>query len=172
MTAAMNDVVIPAYYEDPEVLAGVVDAVRGSALAGRVIVVENVRSKGAAMAVGLQHVTTERMAFFDADLVGLTPDAVDLMLSPQEGMVIGAIKAPSLFSGQRCLPTAIAARANLAGSGYGAEIKLAKTALAAGVPIRFVELPGVHHLTTEEKGKGLAVHVNRWADVALGLVTP
>lgn len=167
----MIDVVVPAYREDPAVLAAVVAAAEGCPGVGSVVPVIGVRGKGAAMAVGLRSVATARVAFLDADLVGLRSEHVAALLAPPDGMTIGVVTGPSLLSGQRCLPTELAARARLAASGYGAEIRLFRAALFAGLPLRFVELAGVHHLSTEEKRRGLGLHAERWADVVLGLVT-
>lgn len=167
----VTDIIIPAYREDPAVVAGVLEPIRASHHAGRIILVTDVASKGAAMAAGLARAITGRVAFFDADLTGLTTDAADRLLAATDGLVVGVVTVPSLLSGQRSLPTTLARQAGLTGAGYGAEMRINRAALRTRTPIRFVDLPGVHHLSTEEKGRSPAVHVKRWADVILGTIT-
>lgn len=95
--------IIPAYNEEPTV-AGVVGALRASPYVREVIVVCDGSSdgtaalargagatvfelpknqgKGAAMLHGLTHTDASVVAFFDADLIGLTPDHVERLVLP------------------------------------------------------------------------------------------
>ena len=95
--------IIPAYNEEPTI-TGVVEALRASPHVREVIVVcdgstdrtaerarmagatvfdlPNNAGKGAAMLHGLTHTDASVVAFFDADLIGLTPDHVERLVFP------------------------------------------------------------------------------------------
>ena len=136
------------------------------------------RDKGTAMARGLERVRTPYVGFVDADLEGLEGWHLDLLVSTAQenrAMVVGARSVSidrretvrlAMFppiGGERVLPTSIARAAILAGSGYGAEIRLARSCWAASVPIIETDLPGLHHLG---EGTDLVAHLDRWLQLA------
>ncbi len=169
----MIDVVICAHNEAPSIGA-VLDAVAGAPSAGRVIVVADActdqtadvatahgagvvsidaHDKGSAMAAGLDAVTTPDVLFIDADLDGLEPAHVEALLTaaPHGGQVVGLreYQPPRLppISGERRLPAAVARGASLAGSGYGAEVRLDAAVGRAGLPWRHYRMKGVSNPT-------------------------
>lgn len=170
----MIDVVVPAHNEaqtiGPVVRAlqaspsvrqvivvndGSTDRTRQAALdAGAIVRTIDARDKGSAMAAGLEHVETGSVGFIDADLHGLTPLHVEQLAAHPGLMVVGQRdrSTPSLaglppIGGERVLPTEIARAADLAGSGYRAEMRLARAARRAGVATLRVPLRGVLHRT-------------------------
>ena len=172
--SSLVEAIIPSYYENENLLREIRRTVSRSCFVTVVHIIRDVPDKGTAMAMGLDLVSAPRVAFFDADIMGLTDQNVDDMLRyNHDHMVVGQITPiPSPFSGQRVMPTELARMANLRDTGYGAETALAKAALVNGVPISFVRMSNVYHRSTEDKGKPLSLHVKRWAEVgkeALGL---
>lgn len=172
------DVIIPAYHEGVS-LSEVARAVDNSMLHGQLIIVENVKGKGNALLRGLEKVQTDRVAFFDADLLGITGSHVDLLLSAPAGAMTCGTVTPRWpltnlqerwgtvsFSGERVLPTWLARATPLEGVGYGCEAAFHKAAAAYGVPVHYVHLNGIHHKTTAEHGKPFSHHVKRWSEVA------
>lgn len=169
------DVVVCAHNEATRI-APVLDAIAGSFAVGELIVVAdactddtarialeytasiitpNFHNKGSAMAAGLRGVTTELVAFMDADLRGLTSETVTALLTipPLNGQVVGLRDGyPRIFgalpslSGERRLPAEVARSAGLSGSGWGAEMLLNCAVAKAGLPWRHVVLNGVDNL--------------------------
>ena len=135
----------------------------------------NAADKGSAMAAGLNMVQSNRVGFIDGDLHGLTPGDVDrLAAAPADSMAVGLrgraarIDLFPLFSippigGERILPAAVARDAQLNGSGYAAEMRLAAAAKRAGLRTVDVPLRGVTHRT--RTGPRAAM---RWAQVTTG----
>lgn len=176
----MTDVVVPAHNEATRI-APVIEAILGSPLTSSCIVVADdcndqtadvarlagafvteigARNKGTAMAAGLRLVNTRRVMFSDADIVGLRPEHVSLMLSlpPLDGQLVGVRgntvagtplpfarvfgALPSL-SGERRLPTDFVRSVRLAGTGWEPETALNVAVVRAGLPHRQVILKGV-----------------------------
>ena len=114
------------------------------------------RDKGTAMATGLGAVTSELVAFLDADLRGLTVHQVDRLLTtpPLNGQLVGlrdgyphiCAAFPSL-SGERRLPTWLAREVPLLGSGWKAEMLINVAVARAGLPWHHVVLQGVDNLS-------------------------
>lgn len=125
--------------------------------AGAVTTTEPRADKGNAMRVGLSWVTSERVLFCDADLGGLTSDHVAAMLTlaPLSGQVAGLTDTPAVgltrllppITGTRRLPTALARRLPLEGSGYGTELRIDAVLGRLHVPHRTVVLRGVTNPT-------------------------
>jgi polyisoprenyl-phosphate glycosyltransferase len=174
----MTTVVIPACDEAASI-GDVVAACVGAVGVGAVIVVVNgtdngtataatnagaglvlwqpAADKGAAMAAGLAEVHTERVLFCDADLIGLTPEHVEAMVTvpPFGGQLCGLTDTVAAgltkylppITGQRRLPTAVARRIPLGGSGYRAELHIDAAIGRLGLPHRTVILRGVTNPT-------------------------
>ena len=164
------DVIIPAHNESGTI-EGVLEAVRGSEYVGHVIVVADncddathvlamqytssvlpahFSNKGSSMAMGLDYVHTPYVAFCDADLEGLRSDHIDELCSLEnKGQTAGLfswnnMKLPPI-TGQRCLPTEVAKRSGLFGSGWEAEHRINATVSAMGLPWKHFHLDGVKH---------------------------
>ena len=168
------DVVICAHNEQATV-GRVLEAVSGSSEVGTTIVVADActdataevatragalvlqtdaHNKGSAMALGLAWVGTEHVVFIDADISGLLPGHVDALCTrgPSTGQYVGCrdgyplafLIFPSV-SGERRVPTSIAHRARLAGSGWEAETRLNVAVAQAGLPWLHEVLVGVHN---------------------------
>lgn len=175
----MTDVVIPACNE-AATIGAVIDACSRPGAVSEVIVVANgctddtvhtaerhgafvvttpEADKGAAMALGLDYVTTERVLFCDADLIGLRAEHVAAMVhqSPLGGQLCGVTDTPAAgltkflppITGQRRLPTAFArkVRGSFAGSGYGAELRIDAAVGRGGLPHKSYVLRGVTNPT-------------------------
>lgn len=175
----MTDVVIPACNE-AATIGAVVDACRASAFCTDVVVVVNGTTdetaavafdhgavvvvlpyspgdKGNAMSVGLGYVVTPAVLFCDGDLVGLSPEHIDGMLTlpPADGQLCGLVDTPAAgatrylppITGQRRLPTDIARQIPLAGSGYEAELRIDAALGKMRTPHRTVVLHGVTNPT-------------------------
>lgn len=107
--------------------------------------------KGEAMAEGLRHVRTRRVAFSDGDLAGLSVGHVRALCVPYIGQTVGLrdngsrllSAAVPPISGERCLPTAVALSADL--RGWGAELALDAAVAEAGLPTRRVVLRGARN---------------------------
>jgi polyisoprenyl-phosphate glycosyltransferase len=106
------------------------------------------RGKGAAMMCGLRFATSHRVAFVDADLVGVTSAHITALTNDNGGVIVGYRDNASWMlsrlppiSGERCMPTAIARSVNL--SGYGAESQLNAAVADAGLPVDKILLHGV-----------------------------
>lgn len=195
-----TDVVICARNE-AATIGAVVDAFRACPNIGRIIVVDDCSTddtmreafahgasvipgpgmgKGAAMRTGLQFVSTERVIFSDADIVGLTAGDVAELAAPFPGMICGLRDNGSeLFgpvppiTGERSLPTAIARATPL--GGYGAELALDSAIGRAGLPVRTFTMRGVRNPSRAslrrtaqvlarlpENARGLALYSLAW----------
>lgn len=170
------DVVVCAHNE-AERIAPVLEAIAASPALGKLIVVADActddteaiastftshvlpiaaKNKGTGMATGLAEVTTDLVAFMDADLRGLRSQTVTELLTvpPLDGQVVGLRDGyPHIFgifpslSGERRLPTAIARAADLAGSGWKAEMRINAEVAKAGLPWSHFVLNGVDNLS-------------------------
>ena len=126
-------------------------------------------NKGSAMAAGLTAVTSDLVAFIDADIEGLMPAHVTALctLPPLDGQLVGLRSGypawsgvfPSV-SGERRIPTWLAESVPLAGSGWRAETLINVAVAKAGLPWRHVKFEGVTNLA---KGK-IVNHPIEWAD--------
>jgi glycosyltransferase involved in cell wall biosynthesis len=110
----------------------------------------NIPGKGEAITAGLEHVTSDRVIFVDADLINFETRHVELLAADRSGMVIWTVdddyepKWANLTrynAGTRSLPTALARCAYL--EGYEMENMLNLAAGLHRVPIVFKKLPGV-----------------------------
>jgi hypothetical protein len=142
------------------------DTAAAAAVAGAARIVPGPRrGKGAAMAAGLEYVTTDRVLFCDADLRGLTPAHVRTLVDcPTPGMVVGLRPAASHLpawlppiSGERCLPTAVARAADLAQQGWRAELALDAAVVRAGLPSTHISLAGLDHAVGRNPLRALQV---------------
>lgn len=190
----MSDIVVPARDEEATI-GDVIDACLGAPSAGFVIVIANgctdstaqvaaahgafvvvsdKADKGAAMAEGLRWVDTDTVLFCDADLVGLTSDHIEglLTLPPLNGQLAGLVDTPVSglarclppITGERRLPTAFARRVGLSGSGYEAELRIDAAVGKAGLPHRTVVLRGVSNPT------GAVATPRRFASMSLSVL--
>jgi len=125
--------------------------------AGAITTSEPRADKGNAMRVGLGWVASDEVLFCDADLSGLTSEHVAAMLTlgPHDGQLAGLTDNPVVgltrfappITGQRRLPTALARRLPLEGSGYEAELRIDAALGRLRVPHRTVVLRGVTNPT-------------------------
>lgn len=115
--------------------------------------------KTAALALGLKNVTTSHVLLLDADLTGLTPDAITTLITPVlDRSAIASLSlrgnAPYLWrligldyiSGERVLPYALLAphlQAMSALPRFGFEVFLNRLLIASQRPIAVVPLPDV-----------------------------
>ena len=150
---------------------GTADAARAhdAACAGKLQVIQHSpnRGKGAAMQTGAEATEAPVLVFFDADLVGLTPDHVEAVLAPvREGgkaMALGVFRggrgATTLaqilvpnISGQRAIRRDVfLAIPDVAHAGYGVELAITSYVLGEGLPMTRVVLKDVTHPMKEEK---------------------
>ncbi len=126
--------------------------------------------------MGLRYVTTERVLFVDADLVGLRPEHVVAMcvISPLDGQLVGVrgqvdgmpINAPIAvwpsISGERRLPTALGRSLRLRGAGWRVETEINAAVARARLPHRQIVLRGVANPIKKGLGKAL----REWVQVA------
>jgi glycosyltransferase involved in cell wall biosynthesis len=125
------------------------------------------RGKGAAMVTGADAATADVVVFLDADLIGLTPEHVEALLSPVlSGKVVMAlgvfrggrgattlaqILAPNI-SGQRAIRRDVfLAIPCVSKSGYGVELAITGFVIEEGLPMCRVVLTDVTHPMKEEK---------------------
>lgn len=172
----MTDVVIPAN-DEAATIGPIIDACHGAGVgsvivvvngadngtsqaataAGAIVTWEPKADKGNAMLAGLAWVASDEVLFCDADLVGLTAAHVTGMvtLPPHNGQLAGLVDTPATgltrflppITGERRLPTAVARRLPLAGSGYEAELRIDAALGRMRVPHRTVILRGVTNPT-------------------------
>lgn len=134
--------------------------------------------KGGAMVAGAKCTDADVIAFFDADLVGLTPLHVEALVQPvldgRSDMSIGVFKqgrrctdwaqkiAPYI-SGQRAIRREdFLSAPGLEGTRYGVEVSLCRYARSRGLNTVMVPLPGVTHPMKEEKLGLLRGVIARW----------
>ncbi len=180
--------VIPAFAEE-NTITGVVQAVQKSPLVGEVIVVndgspdrtaaaakgtgarvidlpEN-RGKGGAIEAGCAATAAEVLLLLDADLIGLTPEHIDLLLAPvlagEADMTVGvfgsgrfltdlAQKLAPQLSGQRAVRREIVSSVpDLSAKRFGVEMALEDSARAAKARVAVVRLMNLSHMMKEEK---------------------
>lgn len=147
--------------------------------AGAWVIETDAHNKGTAMALGLEHVTASRVGFVDADIEGLRPEHIDALAQFPDAMTVGTKAAsPELIArtplppigGERVLPASLARRANLADSGYEAEMKLNLAAKQMGIPIVEVPMPGVRHRSDADDLDPIK-QLRLWAAVVRGYFT-
>lgn len=198
--------VVPAYNEATRI-AAVISAIRDSHVADELIVVSDgstddtyqvasaepgVRAlqlsrnlgKGGAMLVGASEATAELVAFFDADLIGLTPGHVRSLVAPvldgTSDMCIGIFRggwwltdwsqrlAPHI-SGQRVVTREFFLSVpGLSTARYGVEMAIGRHARRKGLRVSTVVLHGVTHAIKEEKlgfWRGLASRGRMYRDI-------
>lgn len=119
---------------------------------GDIVMAGEYGGKGQAVMAGLDHVTTERVLFMDADITGLYHEHITKMVAPFPGMTIGVADLdPELpnrndwawpwVSGQRILPTNLVRPLEL--HGYLMETQINMAAKDARIPIEFAWLMGL-----------------------------
>jgi len=125
------------------------------------------RGKAAAMVAGVARTRNPVVVFLDADLTGLTEQHVDDLVAPvlddEADMTVGQFKGgrgwitlwqrlvPNI-SGQRAMRSRqFSAIPNVARKGFGVEVAITKFAVRQRMRIRMVYLPGMSHVTKEEK---------------------
>ena len=201
MTSPSFTCLIPAYNEAARI-GPVLDAVLAQPLLAQVIVIDDgstdttaeiARAKGAtvlrtpgnlgktrALALGLQSVQTSHLVLIDADLTGLTPQALTALMDPVlRGQAVAAISlrgnAPRTWrlvgidyiSGERVLPLSL-----LTGQQdrlatlprFGFEVFLNRLLIAQNSPLAIVPWPAVASPSKAAK-RGLIAGV--WADIAM-----
>ena len=180
--------IIPAYNEEHRI-AAVLAAVT-AATVGRVIVVSDGstdgtaaaaqavpgvevvtlpanRGKGGAMRAGAIRADADVLLFFDADLIGLTPNHVHDLLAPvcagEAAMTMGIFRGGRLWTdmaqffapaitGQRAIRRDVFLQIpNLESVGYGIELAINDYVHSQGLVRRDVTLRGVTHPMKEEK---------------------
>lgn len=154
----------------------------------RVITSQHNRGKGGAMMLGVEQASQEVLLFLDADLIGLTPNHVELLIEPvlsgRAEMAIGVFEhgrlatdlaqmvAPFL-SGQRVLTKSLLSRVdNLECARFGVEIALTKYAAEHDVKMEEVVLEDVSHVMKEEKlglWKGFRARMKMYWEIAKSL---
>lgn len=119
------------------------------------------------MRAGAEAVDADVLVFFDADLVGLTPEHIDALVHPiiegNAAMALGVFRGgrgatdlsqilvPNI-TGQRAIRRDLfLAIPCLTRSGFGVELAITHYVEAAGLPISRVVLTGVTHPMKEEK---------------------
>lgn len=144
---------------------------------------ENI-GKGGAMMVGAQACQSEIILFLDADLVGLTAEHVQGLITPllegEAEMTVGIfgrgrmatdlaqIVAPYL-SGQRGMRKEVIQQIeHIDDSGFGVELLLNRYADEHNLLVREVELAGMTHVMKEEKlgiTRGFAARLKMYWDI-------
>lgn len=143
------------------------------------------QGKGGAMVAGINNAVGDYILFLDADLVGLTKEHIESMLTPLEeknlDMVVGIfdsgristdlaqVVAPFL-SGQRVMKKEHLLKVdNLNISRFGVEVALTKYAAKHKLKVKEVVLKDMTHVMKEEKlglVKGLAYRLKMYWEIA------
>ncbi len=206
MTGPRFTCLIPAFNEADR-LAGVLTAVAGHPRLDRVVVIDDGstdgtgdvalrhgaellrapdnRGKTQALRRGLQTVRTSHVVLIDADLLGLTPEAVELLIAPVAAGTADASlslrgNAPWLWrrigidyiSGERVFPMALIADRLAALDHlrrFGFEVFLNGLLIAGGRPVSIVRWPGVASPAKAIKRglwRGLAADASMLWDIA------
>lgn len=211
-TAVMKvSAIVPAYNE-AERIGAVLEPLKASKYVDEIIVVDDgstddtaqvARSykvkvlslpqnvgKAEALNRGVRLAKNDVLLFLDADLIGLRPEHIKLLIETYRkrrvGMVIGRFKdgrlatdlsmiiAPYL-SGQRVLSRALFNKVRKKEDmNFGLEIALTKLALKEGLKQKLVTLEGVAHVMKEEKrgfSKGLKDRMRMYGDVVKSIFT-
>jgi len=125
------------------------------------------KGKGGAMRIGAERTDADVLVFFDADLIGLTPDKVRALIEPvcagEAHMAMGIFKggrwatdiaqrfSPGI-TGQRAIRREVFLRIpGLDSVGYGIELAITYYVRHHGMVRKDVTLPGVTHPMKEEK---------------------
>jgi glycosyltransferase involved in cell wall biosynthesis len=125
------------------------------------------KGKGAAMRTGAAATDAEVIVFFDADLIGLTPEHVEALVAPValggKDMALGVFRggrgattlaqllAPNI-SGQRAIRRELfLSIPDVGEAGYGVELAITGYVLGEGLPTARVILKDVTHPMKEEK---------------------
>lgn len=200
--------VVPAYNEKTTI-AGVLRVLKRSRLLSETIVVDDgstdgtariAKSEGArvvkqknggkasAMHAGAINARGEYLLFCDADLVGLQPEHVSLLVDPVRAggaaMTIGLRDHGPFWNllmrtvlpkigGERCIAKKDFLAASEGASGFGIESALNFYCKKNGRPVALVALPGVRHTIKEKKygiARGIAARIAMigevvWAEV-------
>ncbi|HEV8338703.1 MAG TPA: PIG-L family deacetylase [bacterium] len=140
------------------------DTVAAAAAAGadRVIPLAQNQGKGAAVLAAVEEARGEVLLLLDADLYGIEPGHLTELLAPVLSglaeMAVGIFTSDlrhgllPVLSGQRALRRGLLEpREALAGSGFGLELRLDRTARAQGACVVHVPLAGVHHRRKRQK---------------------
>jgi glycosyltransferase involved in cell wall biosynthesis len=155
----------------------------------RVVRLERNVGKGGAVARAISETTGDILIFLDADLIGLTPEHLALLLNPvAEGdadMTLGIFSrgraATDLaqaitpwLSGQRAVrrDTLVGLDAGIAR--FGLEAALTRYARRAGLRVRQVTLPDLTHVMKEEKMgavRGVISRLRMYRDILRSLVS-
>lgn len=125
------------------------------------------RGKGGAMRAGAMHADADVLLFFDADLIGLTPQHVQDLLAPvcagDAAMTMGIFRGGRLWTdmaqffapaitGQRAIRRDVFLQIpNLESVGYGIELAINDYVHTQGLVRRNVTLRGVTHPMKEQK---------------------
>ncbi len=198
--------IVPAYNEE-KTIASVITALKQSPLVKNIIVVsdgsedetvkeaskfegvtiidilEN-RGKGGAVMAGLQRCSDEIILVLDADLIGLTPEHIEDLLSPvingEALMSVGlfekgraatdfAQKMAPFLSGQRALKRELLESiSDLDLSRFGIEVALHRYADENDIEAAEVQLPDLSHVMKEEKlgfGRGVLARAKMYWEI-------
>lgn len=135
----------------------------------RVIRNEKNLGKGAAMRIGASASTSDVIVFFDADLIGVTPRHVILLVSPfQEesffGMVVGLrdryngmthilknVSPLFMLSGERAIQRSLFLTISRFSTDFGIEVVMNAYCIKHHIPLRYVNLKGLHQVIKEIK---------------------
>src|SRR5690606_25593746 len=181
---------VPAIAEIIVVNDGSTDNTEQVARAAGAVVISSPQNlgKGGAMMMGVQHASQEVILFLDADLIGLTPAHVELLIEPvmsgRAEMTVGVFEhgrlatdlaqmvAPFL-SGQRAVTKSLLSRIdNLEMTRFGVEMALTKYAAEHDVKMEEVVLRDLSHVMKEEKlglWKGFRARMKMYWEIAKSL---
>jgi len=170
------------------------DCTAANALAAGAVVKKLPQNMGKAFAMvnGAVAAGSDHLLFLDADLLGLEcrhiANLINPVLQEQVRMSFGVFSkgrgstdiAQTLWptlSGQRCLARRdfLELASACDGCGFGIEIVLTKYAKKEKWPVEWVDLPGVTHVTKEEKrgsAKGAMARVKMYWEIAKMLAIP
>ena len=155
----------------------------------RVISLPENLGKAAAMREGAKRARHEVVLFLDADLINLTPQHVDDLVTPvvadEADMTVGQFwsGSPLVTAWMRFCPAISGQRAmrvaefldipNLAESGYGVEVVITRSALTRRQRVRYVHLPNITHVFKESKRGlrlGLAIRTRMYSQILRSMV--
>ncbi len=181
-------VLVPAYNEE-KTIKQVIEAIKKCDIVDEIIVIDDGSKdntakiaeelgvhverlpqnmgKGAALKRGLDVSKGDVIVFLDADLIGLKPEHVELLVEPvingSAGMTVGIFKKgrkttdlsqylTPFLSGQRALRKDLLSNFDkIEFTKYGIEVALTKYAKSKNIKVEFVNLYDVTHLMKEEK---------------------